>query len=146
MLSSRYRWAKIAALAVALAALCWHSYAHNPEFTFWECQAAPDRCDGQEIEVINNPVAGSLTGDGFILLQLDHRIPVVGAVAGLREGEDVSLRAVYHRQGYLELREARVSKLRTVRKLVSLSPLLIVAWLIGRRYRFDFRRGLLVER
>ena len=74
------------------------------------------------------------------------RYLVMGAAAGLVPGDEIGIRAIFHRQGYMTLQELHIRKLRIVKIIISIAAALIVAGLFLRRYRFTLRGFQFAER
>jgi hypothetical protein len=111
-----------------------------------ECLSAPKRFDGATLKLGNNTKAGTVRKNSFELLSGVNRITVMGSVEGLKTDDYVDIVTIFHKQGYLELKEIYVRKLRRLKIFLSIFPVLLLPCLILRQYRFDFSRNILVEK
>ena len=125
--------------------LSWYGKENDPTITLQMCLKEPRRYDNAIIEVGTEATVDSLTKDGFILKQMGKKIKVVGSDKDLKTGEYISLLAVFHNEGWLELKKIHVAKNRRLKILTSLLPVLLVFYFFFRHYRFhcqtfEFRR------
>jgi hypothetical protein len=140
------RFARVAVLLMALVALIWYGAAHNPTVTLAMCLAEPERYDGRRIEVANETVVQDILDHGFTIRYLGKTILVKGETAGVKKGEFLSLIAVFHKEGWLELEKFHIAIYRRWKIWVSVLPVILFAFMFVRRYRFDFGRMLWQER
>ena len=110
------------------------------------CLNDPLRYEGQEIGVGTEATVVEILPDGFLLREMGQTIRVEGDPQNASPGDLVRLRAVFHRQGYLELRHLYVAKGRRLKIALSIVPALLVLFLVLRAYRFDWKRMLFTER
>ncbi len=110
------------------------------------CLNDPLRYDGKEIGVGTEATVVEILADGFLLRQMGQTIRVEGNSQNASPGDFVRLSAVFHRQGYLELRHLYVAKGRRLKIVLSIIPALLVLFLVLKTYRFDWRRLLFTER
>jgi len=108
----------------------------------------PEKYDGVVVEVPGVARVSRVMQDGFYLTLGKNRIKVKGTVKNLNEGDFVALVSVFHKEGYLELKEVRVrtEKMYSVKIIVSLlATSLVLIWFF-RTYGFHFRKGIFVPR
>ena len=74
------------------------------------------------------------------------KITVMGSADGLRTNDYIDAVVVFHKEGYLELKEIYVRKMRRLKIAISVLPVLLVMWLVLRQYKLDFRRRFFVEK
>jgi hypothetical protein len=148
MFSDNHRYAKIALLILIISVLCLYSCRESRSIyiDLGICLANAGQFDGKEIILENYVSVSSVAKDRFEIEQEGKKISVMGAAKGLAPGDEIAIRAIFHRQGYLTLRELYVKKLRTVKIIISLAAALFVVWLFFSRYRFALRDFQFVER
>ena len=61
------------------------------------------------------------------------------ALASLKEGEFVGMRAIFHREGYLEAVALHVAKRRREKIWISVLPVFLVGFLFIRNFRFNLK-------
>ena len=148
MFSDNHRYIKIFLLILILAVLCLYSFREGKRIyiDLGICLANADHFDGREIVVENYVYVSSVSKDRFAIEQEGSRIPVMGAPEELAPGDEIALRAIFHREGYLTLQEMHIKKLRTIKILISLVAAMFVAGLFLIRYRFTLNGFQFVER
>ena len=131
-----------------LVLLCSYSYREGTRryMNLETCLANAGQFDGKEIILENYVSVSSVSKDRFEIEQEGKKILVMGTPEGLSPGDEIAIRAVFLREGYLLLQELHIKKLRTVKIIISLAAALFVAGLFLKRYRFTFRDFLFVER
>lgn len=147
MFSNKNRGLKISFLSGLIVLVClygWHSRS-KCETWFQDGLAEPERFDGKEIVVWSKKVK-FLTEVGFQLKDGKDEIPVRGQIPGLKEGDDVSLIAIFHREGYLELKRFYIHHGRQLKHVVSLPPFLLILILFFKQYRFDWKQKVFMQR
>lgn len=144
--SGRNRWILIFGLFLSLVALVWYGYRFNPRVTLQMCLDDPLKYDGMEIGVGTEAKVTQLLPDGFIAKEVGHTIRVKGNPQNASLGDFVRMRAVFHKEGYLELKRFQVAKGRYTKIVVSIAPALLVLFLLFRTFKFDWRRMLFREK
>lgn len=109
------------------------------------CLANAGKFDGKEIILEGYVYVSSVFKDRFEIEQEGEKIFVMGAAEGLVPGDEIAIRAIFHRQGCMTLQELHIKKLRIVKIIISIVAALIVAGLFLRRYRFILRGFQFVE-
>ena len=148
MFSDNHRYIKISLLIVVLSVLCVYSYWENKRryVDLGMCLANAGKFDGKEILLEHYVTVSSVFKDRFEIEQEGEKILVMGAAAGLVPGDEIGIRAIFHRQGYMTLQELHIRKLRVVKIIISIAAALLVAGLFLRRYRFTLRGFQFAER
>ena len=148
MFSDNHRYIKISLLILILSVLCLYSYRESKRIyiDLGICLANADSFDGKEIVLEDYVYVSSVSKDRFEIEQEGSRIPVMGAPEELAPGDEIALRAIFHREGYLTLQELHIKKLRTIKIIISIAAALFVAGLFLKRYRFTLRGFQFVER
>ncbi len=151
MFSDRHRILKIVLLAIALAGLIFYARTAKVELTLSQCLTDPGLYDGREVPVGLEAKVVEVRPDRLRISQLgglidvkvppgfDSIVPRGTRLEDLQPGQFVQARTVFHRGGYLELRELRVASLRKIKILVSILPVLLVAVWLARSLRW--RKG-----
>jgi len=142
----RQRRDKILLLSLLLGGLCLYSALENPEISLSECLADPERYEGVLLQHFHEATVQALVPGGFIMRVGDHRIRVVAPKASVAVGDFVTLRAIFHKENYLEALQVYAAKGRRWKIALSVLPVLVVAGLFGRYFRFDRRRKILIPR
>jgi len=148
MFSDNHRYIKISLLIVILSVLCLYSYWESKRIyvDLEICLANAGKFDGKEILLENYVTVSSVLKDRFEIEQEGKKIMVMGTAEGLSPGDEIAIRAIFHRQGYITLQELHIRKLRGVKIIISIAAALIVAGLFLRRYRFTLRGFQFMER
>ncbi len=110
------------------------------------CLRDPLRYDRQEIGVGTEAKVVEIFPGGFMLQEMGRTIRVEGNSLNALPGDFVRLRAVFHKEGYLELKHLYVAKGRRLKIVISILPALLVLFLILKSYKFNWRRMLFTER
>jgi len=127
---------------LAIAGLGYYNYRTNPWISVSDCLDDPESYDGAVVTRFREPMIKSICGNGFVLSQKQGpEIKVVMDTTGLRTGEFVGLRAVFHREGYLEAVKFHMSERRRYKIWLSVPPVLLVMLLCLRYFRFNSRTG-----
>ena len=148
MFSDNHRYIKISLLILILSVLCLYSYRESKKIyiDLEMCLANAGQFDGKEIILEDYVIVSSVSSDRFEIEQEGSRIPVMGAPEELAPGDEIALRAVFHREGYLLLQEMHIKKLRNIKIIISIAAALFVIWLFFSRYRFTLKDFQFVER
>ena len=64
----------------------------------------------------------------------------------LKSNEFVSLRATFHKEGYLTVKEMHVHRYRRLKIAISILPVMIVGWIFFRKYKFNSKKMVFIER
>ncbi len=142
----RHRWLKTAGLLAVLAGFTVYGYLYNPGGKLGKCLANPERYDGRIIGVGTEARVVELLPEGFVIQELGKKIRVIGDLPKASPGDYIRIRAVFHKEGYLELEQLYVAKGRQTKIFISIVPALLVIFLLFRTYRFDWRQLLFRER
>ncbi|MFH1039490.1 MAG: hypothetical protein V1789_12570 [PVC group bacterium] len=157
MFSDRYRIAKIAGLAILLAALAWYADAAQKVLTYSECLSDPERFDGKEVPIfmearILETTPGSIRisqPDGPLdLLVPPHfqgMVPAGASLEDVKPGQSLEAVAVFRRPRFLELKAFRSAQLRKFKIFVSIFPVVLVAFFLFRTIRWENGRLIIKE-
>lgn len=140
------RWILTFGLLFVLGGLLWYGYRNNPSLSLEMCLRDPLRYDREEIGVGTEAKVVEILPDGFLLKEMGRTIRVKGDPQNASPGDFVRLRAVFHRQGYLELKHLYIAKGRRFKIYISIVAALLILFLVLRTYRFDWRRMFFTER
>ena len=145
--NNRHLAFKISFLTVAIGLSCLYSYkTENSVVTLAECLANPDRFDNVPLSIGGGAKIGIVHKDRFQVVKGKNRIWVKGTAEGLVVNEYINLKAVFHKEGYLELEQAHLLKLRRLKMVLSVIPLLVITGLFLRTYRVRFKWPVFMER
>ena len=134
------RAALLLLLGLILGLLSAYGARHHPWISYADCLADPAAYDGRLVEEFREPLIGAIHADGFELRQRGERPVFVRAdTVGLKTGEYVALKAVYHREGYLTAVVAKVASGRREKMALSLVPALLVIILFFRQFGFKWK-------
>ncbi len=140
------RWLITVGLFALLTGLITYGYLHNPAGKLRKYLADPLRYDGQQIDVDIEAKVVKLLPDGFIIQELGQMIRVNGNPQTASPGDFIRLRAIFHKEGYLELKQLHVGKRRRSKIFVSIVPVFLVFLLLLRTYRIDWHHLLLEKK
>jgi len=143
---SHKRRLSISALFLVLFCLVLYGYRSKDPVDLRACLDDPLKYDGRIIGVGAEATMFKLLPDGFLIREMGRTFRVVGDPQDASVGDFVVMRAIFHKEGYLELVKLRVAKKRRLKILVSIPPALLVLFLLFWNYRFDWRRMLFKER
>jgi hypothetical protein len=148
MFTNRYRTQNIIVLSFVITLFCIYSNKARPEIalTYGECLLNPEKYDGQELIVKNGAITGEIFKGKFNILQYDTDIMVIGNTEGLKSNEYISLRATFHKEGYLTVKELHVHTHRRLKIVISILPVVLVGWLFFKKYKLNYRKMVLMER
>jgi hypothetical protein len=105
------------------------------------CLENPDAYHGRTVTYYREPKVGDIYADGFQLLQKKGpSIRVYADTTGLIQGEYIGMIATFHRDGYLISQSLRIAKNRRYKIGFSVFPVVIVAVLFFRSFRFNLKK------
>jgi len=148
MFTNKYRAKKIIALSFVIILFCIHSHKNRPEMAlkFSECLLNPKQYNGRELIIKNEAKTGEIFKDKFEILQGNDKIMVIGAIESLKKNEYVTLRATFHKEGYLTVKDMHVHKYRRLKIAISMITIILVGWIFFRKYRFNLGQMVFIER
>jgi hypothetical protein len=134
------RLARILTILLVLLGLSWYGKTNNPAITLQECLQQPDRYEGTRIQVATEVTVIQTWPDSLRVHQMGAFCTVVGPPGDARPGDFVSMSAIFHAPGWLELVELHPARGRRAKIIWSMLPLLVLAgaWLAA--YRCNWRR------
>ncbi|MBN1559267.1 hypothetical protein JW998_03410 [candidate division KSB1 bacterium] len=141
----RYRLLRVAVYFSSLVLLVLYGRFFHPFVTLQMCLADPEKYDGVTIHVGNEAVIVEVLPDGFSLEQLGRRVRVLGP-RDVRVGEFIILNAVFHKEGWLEVKRMRIAEKRRAKIWLSVFPAVFICIYFVARFRFDFRTLYFEER
>jgi len=130
--------AKAAAISMIVIMSC--IYSHNfraSKLSLEKCLVSPDFCENKLLEVGRAKIA-RIRDNELEIIQGKKRIWVLGTDSFLQEISYINLTAIFHKEGHLQAQEIRVLRLRRLRIVVSVFPLLVIAFLFFKNYKFSF--------
>lgn len=145
-MSEKYRILKVTGLALTILLACLYSQNRYGKLTLHECLTSPGQCEGAVLKLGNNTRTGTVHEDRFEILKGADKITVVGSAEGLKTNDYIEMIAVFHKEGYLELKDIYVRKLRVLKIVISVIPVLFVVWLFIKQYRFELTRRVFIQR
>lgn len=142
MFSNRYRFLKMTLLLIMILCLCYYSYLNlkDSQMSLKDCIESPESCDKEEIVIVNKWSVRNISDKGFELSFGDRIFFVNDSFEGLSEGDYISAKAVFHKEGYVEIESLHVHKLLAEKWIVSLLATILVAFIFFRNYRFDYKK------
>jgi hypothetical protein len=151
MFSNRFLPLKIlVAGSLILACLTYARYyakENRPEH--WHYVLQPDRYDGWEIRVSVAKVL-EVGKDSITVRREPCTFTVRGFGGDVAVGDIVTLRGIFHKEGYVEVQRSRVySQLyvkRTITWVASFFILFIVAYLFFKEFRLAWGKGIILRR
>ena len=145
-MSEKYKSIKVTGLLLTIILACLYSKSRYENLTLHECLTSPGQCEGAVLKLGNNTRTGKVHEDSFEIRNGADKITVVGSADGLKTNDYIEMIAVFHKEGYLELRDIYVRKLRMIKIVVSVLPVLLTTWLFARRYKFELSRRMFIEK
>jgi hypothetical protein len=146
MFSNRYKIGKMVLVFALLLFFCYYGYHKGPEHQGPGLQHHLDNAeffDGTELVASYKPV-GEVNETGFELIYKSgdekRAIFVIGNVEGLQEGEIVSVKSIFRKNGFLELREIHIHKYLYLQWYASLLPIPIVILFFFKEFTFTRQR------
>ncbi len=130
---------RITLYLVVLCLLVLFGSYNNPTITLAMCDADPIKYDNAFLEIGNEITVKTIYPDSFIVHQNGKLYKVVGRSKNLIPNQFISLKANYHRDGWLELVDYHVSEKRRVKIWVSVLPVFIVLIIFFKQFRFSFK-------
>ncbi len=124
---------------IILCFLVFYGKYNNPTITLTMCDSDPEKFDNSFLEIGNEITVKTIYQDSFFVHQNGNFYKVVGQSENLIPNQFISLKAIYHQDGWLELVDYHVSEKRRVKIWVSVFPVLIVLVLFFKRYTFSFK-------
>ena len=146
MFSDKYYSAKVLSLILLIFTACFYSQHKYREFSLQDCLSNPEHGDGVTLKFGGNSKAGEVSEDRFELVRGKDKMTVMGRVGDLKKNDYIVMKAIFHKEGYLELKDIHVRKLRRLKIYLSVLPVFLVVGLILRQYKFDLKKRVLVER
>ena len=114
--------------------------------TYGECLLNPEKYDGRELIVKNEAITGEIFKDTFEIQQNNTKIMAIGATDNLKSNEYISLRATFHKEGYLTVKELHLHRYRRLKIVISIVPVFLVGWIFFRKYKLYFQKMVFMER
>ena len=126
-------------LLAGLVFLSYYSVYHHPWISLTDCLSDPEKFDGALITSWSEPMIGEIYSDGFQLNQKGiPSIKVLADTSGLISGEYIGIKAIYHKEGYLESVIHIVANKRREKIWLSVIPVLLIGFLLLRYFHFNF--------
>jgi len=130
----------IIASLIPLIALSFYNVHYHPWVSLNDCYENPEKYDGQLVTHFREPMIAEIQDNGFILKQYQGpSIKVFANTKDLKIGEFVGLKAIFHKEGYLEAVTCRVAKNRRYKIWLSVIPVVLIAFLLMRFFRIDWK-------
>jgi len=132
------RWILILLLFITVCGLGYYNTRTSPWISVADCLEDPEAYDGKLVTRYREPLIGEIFADGFQLIQKNApSIRVYADTTGLISGKFVGMRAVFHKQGYIEVRSLHVAKRRRYKIWISVLPVFLVGFLCLKTFRWN---------
>lgn len=128
---------RITLYILVLSGLLIYGKTGNPAVTLDMCFKEPARYDGKTLSLGAAITVKEICADGFSIHQFGRIVNVKGDPAGLAPGDYISIIAIFHQDGWLELVDLHVAKGQRYKILVSLLPVVLVMIFLGASFTFD---------
>lgn len=135
--SSRNACTKVLVSLAAVGMMMAYAGLKPPLPTIEQCLANPARYEGALVSTGSGGKIQRIEPWGFWMKRKAGDVRMVGSSAGLHRGEVVFLEAVFHKEGYFEIKQLYESRYRHIRILASMAGLIGVFWLFSRNYQFN---------
>jgi hypothetical protein len=123
-----------------------YGYITFPFITLNDCLEAPKQYDGRTVQVGAGSTVYALSDTGFVIEYLNRLIPVRGNTPPLTPGEFITVRGVFHQEGWVELKKYRILHNRHEKIWFSLIPVIGVGGLLVLHYRWNGSRRQIERR
>jgi hypothetical protein len=140
------RTAKVIVCLLLMLGLLAYGKLFNPAVTLEMCLEDPERFDGKLIGVGMEATVVELLSEGFIIREMGKTIKVIGTAEDIKPGDYITISAVFHKEGWLDLKASYVATYRRLKMVVSLFPALLIIASFFIKYRFDFVQFEFCER
>ena len=132
------RWTLIILLFLIICGLGYYNTQTNPWISVEQCLNDPSGYDGKLVTRYREPLIGEIYKDGFQLIQKKApSIRVYADTTGLISGKFVGMRAVFHKEGYLEVQSIHVAKRRRYKIWISVLPVFFVGFMVFKTFRWN---------
>ncbi|MFC2092076.1 hypothetical protein ACFLTD_04815 [Elusimicrobiota bacterium] len=141
--SDRSRWIKLSVSCLVLVIFGIYSQAmyQRKVVDIEKCLASPLVYDKKLIEIKHDAVVAGIKDDGFSIYVRGNMVHAVydGTDDSWKDslGEYISIRAVFHKEGYVEADAYHIHKQRRLKMAFSIIPVLIICFIFFKYYRFD---------
>jgi len=126
--------------SILLIALSVVTVYHHPWISLNDCYENPEKYDGKLVTHFREPVIAEILDDGFILKQYQGpSIKVFAETTNLKTGEFVGLKAIFHKEGYLEAVSCRIAKNRRYKIWLSVIPVVLVAFFLFQSFQVEWK-------
>ncbi len=142
----QFRFFVLLLCVIVMLMLIIYGKVFNPAVNLEMCLNQPDKYDGQTISIGTEITVDKIFPDGFTIKQFGHIVKVKGHAENLAPADFITLSAVFHQEGWLELESYHVAKKRRFKIFLSVFPALFVIYLFFRSFAFDYKRFVFVER
>lgn len=140
------RLIRITIYIVMLVGLLIYGKISNPAVTLKMCFQNPEKYDGKTLFLGSAITIKTILHDGFEINQFDRVVKVKGAATGIAAGDYISLIAIFHREGWLELVDYHVAEKRRYKILVSLLPVALALFFFCRSFTINWKTLKIRER
>lgn len=137
---NKKRAIRITAYFVLLVLLLVYSRMTYPHLTLSMCLHSPDKFDGRLISVTNEITVSRITNDGFMIDHEGKDFLVRGTTKDLHKGEYITIKGIFHKEGWLELKDIHIANNRRLKIYLSMLPVLLIAIGFFLTFRFNFTR------
>jgi len=124
-------------LLSAIVVLCLYSALYHPGLLLDKCLAAPDKYDGALVLTPLESMTGAVRKGAFIVKWDSKEILVKGNTAGLTPGEYITVKGIFHREGYIEATFIHAGRYRRLKMIVSLAGAAFVLYLLYKNLRWN---------
>ncbi|MFC2061951.1 hypothetical protein ACFLUV_05510 [Elusimicrobiota bacterium] len=150
MFSDKFRVLKIFSCILLLIIMGLWNLNNSVEIKLSDCLADPAAYNLTELKIANDAVILNVKYNSFTILSRGNTIPVkITGNQRINEsavGRYISLAAVYHKEGYLEMKKYHVHYFRRIKMLVSVIIAAIISIIFLLNYRFDFKKLVFEEK
>ncbi len=131
------RFFRILMLLLLESILLAYGYVMFPFTTLNDCLEAPSQYDGRTVQVGAGSIVHALSDTGFVIQYLNDLIPVQGNTPPLTPGEYITVRGIFHQEGWIELKKYRILHNRREKIWFSLIPVIGVGGLLVLHYKWN---------
>ncbi len=140
-----------------LILLAWYASASQNILTFSRCLADPEGCNGKEVPIFLEAHVLEITPDLIRISQpdgpldvvippgFDGMVPAGTSLEDVKPGQSLEAVTVFRLPGYLELKAFRSARLRKMKIIISIFPVIVVGILLAVAVRWENGRLVIKE-
>ena len=140
--SNKRRGLKIVLITLMLFLLSLYNYFRFDKTTvsLHDCLKNPEKYDLQTLNIFQDAKIVDIYDNGFHVFVRGDVILVKKMIDSKNIGKYISIHAVFHKEGFLEIINYHVYSGRKLRMLLSIFMTLLILYIFLKKYAFNFRK------